>query len=85
MTRRNDATGRVYGPQLRITPYQALLAVTRHGAYQAFEERTKGSLAPGKVADLVVLERNPLKVSPDQIRHIRVMQTIKDGVPVFTR
>lgn len=85
VTRRNDATGRVYGPQLRITPYQALLAVTRHGAYQAFEERTKGSLAPGKVADLVVLERNPLKVSPDQIRHIRVMQTIKDGVPVFTR
>jgi predicted amidohydrolase YtcJ len=32
-----------------------------------------------------VLERNPLKVSPDQIRHIRVMQTIKEGVPVFTR
>jgi predicted amidohydrolase YtcJ len=83
VTRRNDVNGRVYGPDLRITPYQALLAVTRHGAYQAFEERTKGTLEPGKLADLVILERNPLKVEPQSIGEIRVLETIKDGRTVY--
>jgi predicted amidohydrolase YtcJ len=85
VTRRNDTNGRVYGPALRIGAYPALVAVTRHAAYQAFEEKTKGTIEPGKLADLVILDRNPLKVKPEQIRSIKVMQTIKDGVPIFTR
>jgi predicted amidohydrolase YtcJ len=85
VTRRNDVNGQVYGPELRITRYQALLAVTRHAAWQAFEEATKGTLEPGKRADLVVLDRDPLKVRADEIRTIKVMRTIKDGETVFVR
>jgi len=49
-----------------------------------FEESTKGSLEPGKLADRVILDRNPLKVDPAAIKDIKVMETIKSGRPVFT-
>jgi hypothetical protein len=49
-----------------------------------FEESAKGSLEPGKLADLVILDRNPLKVDPAAIKDIKVMETIKSGRPVFT-
>ncbi len=77
-------TGRVLGPQQRITPYEALQAITINGAYMYFEEDSKGSLEPGKVADLVFLDRNPLKVDPLAIKDIKVMETVKAGKPVFT-
>ena len=77
-------TGRVLGPQQRITPYEALQAITINGAYMYFEEDSKGSLEPGKVADLVILDRNPLKVDPLAIKDIKVMETVKAGKPVFT-
>jgi predicted amidohydrolase YtcJ len=71
------------GPEPTVTPYQALLSVTRHAAFALFEEGRKGTLEPGKRADLVILERNPLKVEPAAIGEIRVLQTIKDGVTVY--
>jgi predicted amidohydrolase YtcJ len=77
-------TGRVLGPQERITPYEALQAITINGAYMYFEEDSKGSLEPGKVADLVILDQNPLKVEPLAIKDIKVMETVKAGKPVFT-
>jgi len=49
-----------------------------------FEESAKGSLEPGKLADLVILDRNPLKVDPAAIKDINVMETIKSGRPAFT-
>ena len=49
-----------------------------------FEESVKGSLEPGKLADLVMLDRNPLKVEPAAIKDIKLMETIKAGKPVFT-
>jgi hypothetical protein len=49
-----------------------------------FEESVKGSLEPGKLAALVMLDRNPLKVEPAAIKDIKVMETIKAGKPVFT-
>lgn len=78
-------SGRVLGPEQRITPYEALQSITINGAYMLFEEARKGSLEPGKIADLVVLDRNPLKVAPIEIKDIRVMETIKAGKTVFTR
>ena len=80
---RRTASGRVIGPAERISPYDALRAVTVMAAYQIKEEKGKGSLEPGKLADLVIIERNPLKVEPGSIGRIRVIETIKEGQPVY--
>jgi predicted amidohydrolase YtcJ len=68
-----------------VSPYWALKAVTDYAAYQHFEERSKGTLSVGKLADLVILDKNPLKVKPLTIKDIAVVETIKDGVTVFRR
>lgn len=81
---RRTESGNVIGPAERLSPYDALKAVTANAAYQIKEEKTKGTLEAGKLADLVILERNPLKVDPQTIKDIRVLQTLKEGVPVFT-
>jgi hypothetical protein len=83
VVRRNNDNGRIYGPEQRITPYQALLATTRNAAYSLFEEKTKGSLETGKLADLVILDRNPLKVDPEAINSIVVIETIKEGITIY--
>lgn len=77
-------SGALVGPKERVSPYHALRAVTATAAYQIKEEGTKGTLEVGKLADLVVLEENPLKVDPRKIKDIRIMQTIKEGLAVFT-
>ena len=82
---RTTASGQVVGPDERISPYVALKAVTAYPAYQIKEEATKGTLEPGKLADLVILEQNPLKVDPRTIKDIKVLETIKDGQTVFER
>ena len=71
------------GIQERIPVYQALKAVTINSAYQYFEESSKGSIRPGKLADLVILEENPLEAEPERLRQIRVMETIKEGETVY--
>ena len=48
------------------------------------KKRSKGSLEPGKLADLVVLDRNPLKVDPMKIKDIKVLETIKEGKTIYT-
>ena len=50
-----------------------------------FEEKNKGTLTAGKLADLVILDRNPMKVDPKDIIRINVMETIKEGRTVFKR
>ncbi|MBU3638719.1 amidohydrolase [Polynucleobacter sp. AP-RePozz3-80-G7] len=80
---RKTFSGAVLGPEQRITPYLALQGFTRNAAYQYKEELSKGSLAPGKLADLVILDQNPLKVAPDDIKSIQVLKTIKGGVEVY--
>ena len=81
---RKTFSGQVLGPEQRISPYLALQGFTRNAAYQYREELSKGSLAPGKLADLVVLDQNPLKVAPDDIKNIQVLKTIKGGVEVYS-
>ena len=82
---RRTASGTVVGPDERISPYDSLRAVTATAAYQIKEEQTKGTLEAGKLADLVILEKNPLKVDPLTIKDIRVLQTVKEGRTVYER
>jgi predicted amidohydrolase YtcJ len=76
---RVSRSGEVIGPDERATPLQALQAITINVAYEYGEEASKGSLEPGKLVDLVILDRNPLKVDPLAIKDIRVVSTIKEG------
>jgi predicted amidohydrolase YtcJ len=80
---RTTKTGVVLSPQERVSPYDGLRAMTINGAYQYHEEKTKGSLEPGKLADLVVLSANPLKVQPMAIKDIQVLETIKEGRSIY--
>ena len=66
-----------------ITPYHALKALTINGAYQYFEENTKGSIKEGKMADFIILSENPLKCSTNKIKNIKILQTIKNGETVY--
>jgi predicted amidohydrolase YtcJ len=84
-TNRRSASGQVIGPDERISPYDGLRAVTAMAAYQLKEEKTKGTLEPGKLADLVILEQNPLRVDPLTIKDIAVAETIKEGKTVWRR
>ena len=76
-------SGAILGPDERVSPYVALQAVTAMAAYQIKEEKTKGTLEPEKLADLVILDKNPLKVASTDIRSISVMETIKEGRTIF--
>jgi predicted amidohydrolase YtcJ len=82
---RKSRSGQEIGPEERLTPYEAMQAITIWSAYQHFEEDSKGTLEAGKLADLVVLDKNPVKVEPQEIKDIEVMETIKEGETVFTR
>ena len=75
---RRTSSGAEPGPEERIDPPRALRAVTIDAARQHFEEDVKGSLEPGKLADLVILERSPLE-DPVGIDRIRVLETIVGG------
>lgn len=82
---RVSRNGEVIGAEERVTPYQALQAITTNAAYQYFEEDRKGSLETGKLADMVVLSDNPIKVDPITIKDIQVLKTIKEGITIFER
>lgn len=82
---RKTKEGRILGPEERISVLDALRAVTIHSAYQYFEERQKGSIAPGKKADFVVLNRDPLAVEPEALRDIQVLETIQGGRTIYRR
>jgi len=73
------------GVNERISPYQALQAITCNVAYQYFEEDTKGSIKENKLADLVILDQNPLKVDPMKIKDIHVLETIKEGKTIYRK
>lgn len=80
---RRTQSGDILGPLERISPYRALQQVTINAAWQIGEEESKGSIAVGKRADLVVLDSNPMSVDPNTLHAIKVIATIKDGTTVF--
>ena len=76
-------SGAVLGADQRIPVEDALRAVTVHAAYQYFEEARRGSLRPGKAADLVLLDADPFAVEPDALRRVRVLETVKAGETIY--
>lgn len=80
---RRTRSGFLLGEDQRVSAWDALRAVTINAAYAYGEEQEKGSLRPGKLADLVILDRNPLDVPPEEIRYICVLETIKEGRPLW--
>ncbi len=82
---RKTRSGMILGSNERITPIEALKAITINGAYQLQEEDRKGSIKAGKIADFVILDQNPLTISPENLRNIKVLETIKEGNSVYKR
>jgi len=82
MVTRKDFNGNVWGPSQRITVEEALRICTLNGAYASGEEAIKGSLTPGKLADLVILGADPHDTDPEQIKNIPILRTIVDGQTV---
>jgi predicted amidohydrolase YtcJ len=73
------------GPEECVSVYEALKALTINAAYQYFEEDVKGSIKEGKLADLVILNKNPLKVDQMSIKDIEVVETIKEGQTIYKK
>jgi len=72
-------------PEQKISVEEALKAYTINNAYAAFEENIRGSIKPGKLADIVVCDRNLLKIDPKDILKTEVEKTIVDGKIVFEK
>lgn len=67
------------GPEQKISVMEAIRTWTINAAYATFDEHLKGSIEPGKLADFVVLDRDPLKVNPAEIKDLNVVMTIVGG------
>jgi predicted amidohydrolase YtcJ len=80
---RQAESGQVLLPEERITPAQALVMYTTSAAYASFEENIKGSITPGKLADMVVLSDDPTRVPPEKTKDIKVEMTIIGGKVVW--
>ena len=81
---RQTRNGRTLGENQKIGVYEALEACTIAAAYVYSEEDRKGSIRPGKLADLVILDRSPLETAPMALRDIRVLETICKGRTLYT-
>lgn len=75
--------GRVLGEEEKISVFDALKGITINAAYQIFEEDKKGTLEEGKLADLVILDKNPLEISELEIKNIKILVTIKEGKTIY--
>jgi predicted amidohydrolase YtcJ len=80
---RRTGDGLVLGPGERLPAGDALDLYTTQAAFAMHREGEIGSLEPGKLADFVVLDRNPLRADPERITDIRVLATVLDGAPVY--
>ena len=82
---RTTRSGKVLGPDQRISPETALKALTLWPAWQHFDESLKGSITPGKYADLVILDADPTQIDPKMIKDVHVLSTIKEGRVIYER
>jgi predicted amidohydrolase YtcJ len=83
VTRKNEAGTKEFFPEQKITIQQAIAAYTTGSAYAEFEEKQKGVLQAGMLADFVVLDRDITKVAPPEILKTRVLRTVVDGRTVY--
>lgn len=81
---RVSRSGDIIGPDQRVSPYISLKSLTEWAAIQAFEENTKGTITKGKLADFVILDKNPLKIDPMTLANLKVMATIKEGKTIYS-
>jgi predicted amidohydrolase YtcJ len=84
VTRVARGSGKVIGPQHRVDVVTALKAMTIWPAWQHYEEKTKGSIEAGKLADFVILSRDPTQGDLDTIDQIKVTETVKEGRTIYT-
>lgn len=80
---RVSRSGVVIGPDQRVSAYEGLKSITDWAAFAAFEENLKGTLRAGKLADFVILDKNPLKIDPLTITDLKVVETIKEGKTIY--
>lgn len=82
---RKTSSGDTLSPGESITPMEAIRAYTIDGAYSAWEEDYKGSIEAGKLADLVVLDRDPLTIDPDELKEVETELTVVDGKIAYSK
>jgi predicted amidohydrolase YtcJ len=80
---RKTENGQVMVPEERVSLMDAIRMYTINGAFASFEEKIKGSIEPGKLADFVVLSENPFNIPPEEIKDIKVDMTIVGGEVVY--
>ncbi len=80
---RETRSGRILGPDQRVDAYTALQGLTTGPAWQIFEENRKGSIRPGLLTDFVILSADPLTVSIDELKAIKVLETIKEDMSIY--
>ena len=80
---RRTRSGDILGPAQRVDVMTALKAMTIWPAWQHFEEDTKGSIEVGKLADLIILSKDPTAIDPETLDSIKVLKTIKEGKVIF--
>ena len=85
MVTRKDVEGRTWGPNQRISVAEAIRVGTLNGAHAAFEEKQKGSITVGKLADFVILTKDPHTVDPNQIKEIEVVRTVVGGQTMYPK
>jgi predicted amidohydrolase YtcJ len=85
MVTRKDYAGRTWGANQRITVDEAIKVATINGAWASGEEKLKGSIASGKLADFVMLEKDPHDVPPDTIKDIKIVRTVVGGKTMYPK
>jgi predicted amidohydrolase YtcJ len=81
---RETRSGEILGADQRVDAYTALQGLTSGPAWQIFEEDRKGRIKPGLMANFVILSSNPVTTPVDEIRDIEVLETIKEGVTIYS-
>jgi len=82
---RTGWNGEIHGPEEAVSIEEAIAMHTVEPAYFTFDEQLRGSIEPGKLADLVVLDRNPLSIPPEDLPQVQVLKTVIGGKTVFQR
>ena len=82
---RKTQSGQSVSPAETVDIMDAIRGYTAHAAYASFEEDIKGSIEPGKLADLVVLSGNILETDPEEILHLEADMTVVDGKVVYQK
>ena len=78
-------SGKILGPDQRLSAFDGLRTLTIWAAYQYFEEENKGTISTNKYADFVILDKNPIKIDPLEIHDIKIVESIRRGKSVYKK